>query len=97
MTQDNWALLHAQAVALEQGACLEVVVCVPPSLGQMTLRHYSFLLDGLMEVEEELASLNIGFHLLAGDPPSCLSTTFLASLDVTTLVTDFSPLRQPRA
>jgi len=95
--QDNWALLHAQAVALEQGACLEVVVCVPPSLGQMTLRHYSFLLDGLMEVEEELASLNIGFHLLAGDPPSCLSTTFLASLDVTTLVTDFSPLRQPRA
>jgi len=95
--QDNWALLHAQAAALEQGAGLEVVVCVPPSLGEMTLRHYSFLLDGLVEVEEELASLDIGFHLLAGDPPTCLSTSFLASLGVTTLVTDFSPLRQPRA
>jgi len=95
--QDNWALLHAQAAALERGAGLAVVVCVPPSLGEMTLRHYSFLLDGLVEVEEELADLDIGFHLLAGDPPSCLSSSFLASLGVTTLVTDFSPLRQPRA
>ena len=63
----------------------------------MTLRHYSFMLEGLKEVEEELVQLGIGFHLLLGDPPSKLTPSFLASLQVGLLVADFSPLREHRS
>lgn len=95
--QDNWALLHSQAEALKRGVPLHVAVCVPPSHGHMTLRHYSFMLEGLKEVEEELVQLGIGFHLLLGDPPSKLTPSFLASLQVGLLVADFSPLREHRS
>ena len=63
----------------------------------MTLRHYSFMLEGLKEVEKELVQLGIGFHLMAGEPPNCLTPSFLSSLQVGLLVADFSPLREHRA
>ena len=97
MTQDNWALLHSQAEALKRGVPLHVAVCVPPTHGHMTLRHYSFMLEGLKEVEKELVQLGIGFHLMAGEPPNCLTPSFLSSLQVGLLVADFSPLREHRA
>jgi len=95
--QDNWALLHSQAEALKRGVPLHVAVCVPPTHGHMTLRHYSFMLEGLKEVEKELVQLGIGFHLMPGEPPKCLTPSFLSSLQVGLLVADFSPLREHRA
>ena len=95
--QDNWALLYAQKIALERNVPLHVVCCVPPSFGEMTIRHFTFMLEGLKEVAEECALLNITFHLLAGSPPDLLSPQFLSSLQVGLLVADFSPLRQHRA
>ena len=67
---------------MKRGVPLHVAVCVPPTHGQMTLRHYSFMLEGLKEVEEELVQLGIGFHLMSGEPPSCITTSFLSSLQV---------------
>ena len=95
--QDNWALLYAQKMALELNVPLHVVCCVPPAFGEMTMRHYTFMLEGLKEVAEECAALHISFHLLAGSPPALLTRQFLASHQIGLLVADFSPLRQPRA
>ena len=74
--QDNWALLHSKAEALKRGVPLHVAVCVPPTHGHMTLRHYSFMLEGLREVEEELIQLGISFHLMSGEPPDCLTPSY---------------------
>jgi len=92
--QDNWALLYAQKVALELNVPLHVCVCIPPRLGEMTIRHFTFMLEGLKEVAEECANLNIKFHLLAGNPPDLLTHTFLSSHYIGLLVADFSPLRE---
>ena len=84
-------------LALELNVPLHVAVCVPPCHAELTLRHYTFLLEGLQEVAQELQHLDIGFHLLAGEPQACLTTQFLDSLDIGLVVADFSPLREPRA
>ena len=95
--QDNWALLYSQKVALELNVPLHVLCCVPPSYCQMTLRHFSFMLDGLKEVAEECAGLDITFHLMSGSPPDLLSKKYLTSHQIGLLVADFSPLREPQA
>jgi len=92
--QDNWALLYAQKIAMECNVPLHVCVCVPPHLGEMTIRHYTFMLEGLKEVAAECSELNIVFHLLAGTPPDLLTHSFLSSHNIGLLVADFSPLRE---
>lgn len=48
---DNWALIHARRLALEEKVPLHVCVCLHVPKSQLsTLRHYSFLLKGLEEV-----------------------------------------------
>jgi deoxyribodipyrimidine photo-lyase len=50
--QDNWALLYAQKLALKQKLPLYVCFSLVPTFLGATLRHYSFLLEGLREVEK---------------------------------------------
>lgn len=48
---DNWALIHAQQLALREKLPLHVCVCLHVPKSQLsTLRHYSFMLKGLEEV-----------------------------------------------
>lgn len=48
---DNWALIHAQQLALKEKLPLHVCVCLHvPKSKLSTLRHYSFMLKGLEEV-----------------------------------------------
>ena len=47
--QDNWALLYSQKMAMELNVPLHVLCCVPPSFGEMTIRHYTFMLEGLRQ------------------------------------------------
>ena len=47
----------------------------------------------MQEVSEECEELNIGFHLLAGEPTDVLSPAFLKQHHIGLVVTDFSPLR----
>ncbi|KAE8291179.1 Deoxyribodipyrimidine photo-lyase [Larimichthys crocea] len=65
--QDNWALIHAQQLAVQENLPLHVCVCLlVPKSELSTLRHYSFMLKGLEEVAKECKALDIQFHLLHG-------------------------------
>lgn len=90
---DNWALLHAKELAEKDGSPLAVVFCLVPKFLGATSRQYRFMLQGLKEVERNLRALDIAFFLLQGDPGREIPA-FLSDQDASTLVCDFSPLRQ---
>jgi deoxyribodipyrimidine photo-lyase len=90
--RDNWALLHAQKLALKAREALAVVFCLVPEFLHATIRQYGFMLRGLEEVEHDLAKRNIPFFLLTGAPEKILPR-FLRTNRVGMLVTDFDPLR----
>ena len=52
-------------------------------------------MPGLKEVEQECSRLGIGFHLLPGAASSGL-VQFVREHQVGAVVTDFTPLREPR-
>lgn len=93
---DNWALIHAQQLALSAKAPLHVCFCLPDDAGGLTRRHAEFLLGGLADVESALRELDIPFHLLRGGA-STEVPEFVRAHGIGTLVCDFSPLRAPRA
>ena len=66
--RDNRALLYAQNVARESGVPIAVAFCLAPTFLDATIRHYSFMLDGLSEVAEDLDAKGIPFFLLMGEP-----------------------------
>jgi len=93
---DNWALLHAQQLALERRVPLAVLFSLADSFLGATLRQYGFMLRGLAQVEARLRELNIPLILLQGNPPDEVCR-FVRQQGVGTLVTDFDPLRIKRA
>lgn len=90
--QDNWALLYAQKLALEREVEFIVIFCVIPHFLEATLRHYDFMLKGLMEVQTQLHEKNIPFLLLQGDPVRVIPQ-YLKDIQAGLLVTDFDPLQ----
>lgn len=94
--QDNWALIHAQHLAVKGSLPLHICFClIVPKSELSTLRHYSFLLKGLKEVAKECKKLDIQFHLLQG-PPGDVLPGFVSDRNLGAVVTDFSPLREPQ-
>ena len=93
--QDNWALLHAQARALQRRSRLGVVFVLAPGFLGATGRHYAFMLAGLREVERELGRLGIGWWLLEGDPGAEVAAC-AARVRASEVVVDFDPLRLKR-
>ncbi len=91
---DNWALLHAQAVARAAGRPLAVVFCLVPEFLDAARRQYAFMLAGLRETAADLAALNIPFVLLSGDPAREIAD-FARRHDAARLVLDLNPLRLP--
>jgi deoxyribodipyrimidine photo-lyase len=89
--EDNWALLHAQQLALTRKAPLLVVFCLVPSFLNAAVRQYGFMLAGLREVEATLREKNIPFHLVCG-PPEQMIPRFVSEHKLGLLVTDFDPL-----
>lgn len=93
--QDNWALIHAQRLAMKENLPLHVCFClVVPKSQLSTLRHFSFMLKGLEEVAKKCKHLDIQFHLLHGAPGEVLPG-FVSDRSFGAVVTDFSPLREP--
>jgi deoxyribodipyrimidine photo-lyase len=90
--KDNWALLFAQGLALEQKVPLGVVFCLVPDFLQATVRQYDFMLRGLEETEKELAVKNIPFMLLTGSPEAEIPK-HVQKLQAGAQVTDFDPLK----
>ena len=88
---DNWALLRACEDAVIDKRSLLVVFCLVWDYPGANLRHFGFLLRGLVEVQAHLRSCNIGFLLLEGNPVDKL-TKLISSIDAHSLITDFDPL-----
>lgn len=90
--RDNWALLHAQDLAIRHNQPLLVIFCLVSQFLHATLRQYGFMLKGLSEVEEALTKKGIPFFLLRGEP-SVKIPGFLRKIKAGCLVADFDPLR----
>ena len=93
--QDNWALLHAQQLAIEWEQPLLVVFCLAANFLGATLRQYGFMLRGLAETFNALDRTNISSFLLRGTPQEILPA-WLARQKAGLLVTDFDPLKIKR-
>jgi deoxyribodipyrimidine photo-lyase len=89
---DNWALLHAQDLALRDMRGLVVVFCLQDDFLGGAKRHFRFMLKGLQELESRLQEANIQFILLRGAPERMLPL-IIARLEAHSVVTDFNPLR----
>ena len=94
--RDNWALIHAQDLALARGVPLLVVFNLVPEFLGATPRAFDFMLAGLREVDRDLADLKIPFMLLRGDPLDTIPEAAV-NLKAGLVVTDFNPLRISRA
>ena len=101
---DNWALLHARAVAAAAHVPLIVVYAfpvdaakvsaTPAATGTATARALGFLLRGLMRVEVDLAQLSIPFYALVGGAPALAALA--NEVSARSVIVDFSPLRHAR-
>lgn len=92
---DNWALVLAQALALEKKSPLIVVFCLVPHFLGAALRQYDFMIKGLWEVEKDLNEKKIPFYCLFENPGERIPA-FLTQVEAACLVTDFDPLRPKR-
>lgn len=54
-TRDNWALLFSQEMSQREKVPLAVVFCLVPQFLGATFRQYAFMVQGLAEVEQNLA------------------------------------------
>lgn len=95
-SEDNWALLFAQELALELKSPLAVVFCLVPRYLGATHRQYGFMLKGLREVEGKLAAKAVPFCLVSGKPEEEIPR-FVDKYGAAALVTDFNPLRIKQA
>jgi deoxyribodipyrimidine photo-lyase len=93
--RDNWALIYSQRVALENRRPLAVVFCLAPSFLGAALRQYSFMLEGLKQVEKDLDDKNISFFLLSGDAERVMPD-FIKQNKSSELISDFDPLKIKR-
>ncbi|HYW96518.1 MAG TPA: deoxyribodipyrimidine photo-lyase, partial [Bacteroidales bacterium] len=94
--RDNWALLHARDVAKQTGGEFAVVFCLTSDFPGATIRHYTFMLEGLRETAQSIQLLNIPFYLLQGDPVEKLSR-FINDHNISHVITDFDPLQIKRS
>jgi len=92
---DNWAIIHAQQLALDKGKPLIVVFNLVDDFLEATIRQYGFMLKDLQEVETELNKYNIPFYLLKGEPKKEIPK-FIDENNSSVLVSDFDPLRIKR-
>ena len=92
--QDNWALLHAQSLAIRNQNSLIIAFCLADEY-LFPLRQTAFMLRGLDLVRDELIKLNIDFCFLKGNPVDEI-LNLMEKIDSDTLVTDFCPLRTER-
>lgn len=94
-TQDNWAFHHAQDIATKQEESLIVIYVLPKTFLESSWRQQHFMIEGLKEIKESLKKKDIGFFACAGDPSEEVPK-LIKKWKVSTLVTDFSPLKVPR-
>jgi deoxyribodipyrimidine photo-lyase len=89
---DNWALIYAIRAANEKNVPLCVVFCLVPEYLNTTERQYSFLIEGLRQLESRIKERGIGFRLMEGFPDTELPS-FFNQVGAGLVITDFDPLK----
>jgi len=89
---DNWALLAAQSVALNNKVPLIVCFQYLGHFPEANIRQYGFQLKGLLELKNKLENLNIEFILTQGRVSEVIPRIIDEKL-VGTIITDYSPLK----
>ena len=89
---NNWALVHAQNIAIKLKAPLAVFYSLNGNFSDANNRQYGFLLKGLVDTIEELKKYKIPFHIRRGDAISSIKK-YISKANTGYLITDFSPLR----
>jgi deoxyribodipyrimidine photo-lyase len=89
---DNWALIHAQDLAVEGSLPLRVVFCVVNGFLEAGPRQYDFMLRGLEKCRILARSRNIPLDLIQGDPEEHMPV-YLKEINASCLVMDFDPLK----
>lgn len=92
-TQDNWALLYAQELALEYKVPLIVVFNLVSDYLGGGLRQFEFKTKGLQEIERSLADKNIPFFVVHGKDTDKQLIKLFTEKEAGAIVTDFCPLR----
>jgi deoxyribodipyrimidine photo-lyase len=89
----NHPLEYAIHLANHRRCGIHVVFCLTPSYPGATVRHYTFLLEGIRDVAGKLKQRGIPFSLWTGDPMNMAAA--LRGL-ASTIVTDRGYLRHQR-
>jgi len=89
---DNWALVHAQDLALQTSGPLRIVFCLVEGFLEAGLRQYDFMLQGLKECRRQAEALNIPLDLVQGKTVKTIPA-YLEKHKASFLVMDFDPLR----
>lgn len=92
--EHNHALYEAQQKAISLKLPLIVVFLLYPHVKNRQRAHYTFMFDGLKEVELTLRSLSIPLVVLTGDKWSSLESV-VKKHKAASVYFDFSPLRGP--
>lgn len=92
---DNWALLHAQDLALHLGQPLLALVIMEPGALGATHRHDAFQLAGLQETAGQLAAHGIPLAVTMGEAVTAVSD-LAQVLQAGAVVADLAPLRHDR-
>jgi deoxyribodipyrimidine photo-lyase len=92
---DNWALLFAQEQAINYSQPLMIIACPVADYPGASDRQVNFTLRGLRKLNKELSLLGIPMHVLP-DSPNKKLPSLVKKLKASTLVFDFSPLRESR-
>ena len=95
-TDDNYALLAAQAASNEQNLPLVVAFIAYQKSGQRAREQFSFMYDGLQEVADSLEAKQIPFVIRSGASARVEINRVVAELLPAAVYFDFSPLRGPQ-
>ena len=85
-SNNNWALLHAQNIAIKLKAPLSVFYSLNGNFSEANNRQYGFLLKGLFDTIEELKKYKIPFHIRRGDAISSIKKYIGSILNILIII-----------
>ncbi|MFM2424071.1 MAG: hypothetical protein RLZZ70_460 [Candidatus Parcubacteria bacterium] len=93
--EDNWALLHAAALANLRAVPLVVVFALAPMFNHGSARHNEWMVASLQEVQKNLERYAIPFFVITGKWEDSLPA-FVVQEQIGEIVFDFNPLEPVR-
>ncbi len=89
----NHALEYAVQTANDHNRPLMVVFCLTENYPEANWRHYTFMLEGLQDVQKQLTDRGIAFQIIIGDP---VRSVLKAAEKAASLICDRGYLRHQR-